>query len=119
MVSLEASEYWASLCGLIALIQPIPASVSLSETKKYSAHHATNTLAYAIQKFIPESKRESDQKAAWRELCRIIRHLESGMIRTPRNYRQSGAEKLLKKPPWSGGNGSQLSVSATLVLRKK
>jgi len=56
MVTLEASEYWASLCGLIALIQPIPASVSLSETKKYSAHHATNTLAYAIQKFIPESK---------------------------------------------------------------
>jgi hypothetical protein len=62
MVTHEATEYWASLCGLIALIQSIPASVSLSEKKKYSAHHATNTLAYAIQKVHPRVKREKGLK---------------------------------------------------------
>ena len=55
-VSVGASNDCALFCGFIALIQPIPASVILSETKKYSAHHATNAIAYAIQKLIPESK---------------------------------------------------------------
>jgi len=40
MVNFEKSEYWISLCGSIALIQPRPASVILSETKKYSVHHS-------------------------------------------------------------------------------
>src|SRR5207244_12597120 len=78
MVSFEASEYWASLCGLIALIQPIPASVSLSETKKYSAHHATNTLAYAIQKFIPESKGETFKRLHRENCVELFRVVEIG-----------------------------------------